>query len=112
MASDSDQDKKRENGETASRRPIGRRTLIKTGLATVPVMLTLRGRPLQAATGGGTLGDYNGYDGGYSKGMYDNPYDNMQPYGEPYWDPANPPVQGTGGGGGRGRGGGGGRGTR
>ena len=110
MASDARDNKKSQDGITARPR-LNRRTLIKTGLATVPVMLTLRGRPLQAATGGGTLGDYSGY-GSMNKGMYDNPYDNMRPYGDPYWDPNNQPVTPQGNPGSRPGSGGGGRGQR
>ena len=59
----------------------GRRALMKGGLAAVPVILTLRGRPLHASSGMGTLGDYTGYDLGDSG--FDDPYTNNDPYGSP-----------------------------
>ena len=53
----------------------GRRALIKGGLVAVPAMITLRGRPLLAGTGGGTLGDYNDYTPGQHNEPERNPYE-------------------------------------
>ena len=52
----------------------GRRALIKGGLATIPVMLTLRGRPAYATGGGSSLGGYNDYNPGHGSDLED-PYD-------------------------------------
>ena len=75
MARDNETSQRELADETTSpTTQLERRTLIKVGLATLPVILTLRGRPLHASSGMATLDSYTPYAG--------------QPVDDPYADPS------------------------